>query len=86
MDWQPEASTYELLAKQGIAHGFAESCIDEFRLYWQEIGERHPGWETTFPNSIKRSWKRQQSSNPATAPPLPHTTNPRTSPPRANPP
>ncbi len=63
-DWQPDASTYALLEKQGIDRPFAESCLDEFRLYWQENGERRAGWEATFLNSVKRSWERQQSSKP----------------------
>ena len=64
IDWLPEASTYAMLAKQGIDRPFAESCLDEFRLYWQENGERRAGWEATFLNSVKRSWERQQSSKP----------------------
>ena len=35
---------------------FAESCLDEFRLYWQERGESRPGWEATFVNNVKRQW------------------------------
>ena len=55
-DWTPAETTYALLAKQGMDHAFAESCLDEFRLYWQERGEARPGWEATFVNNVKRQW------------------------------
>ena len=47
---------------------FAESCLDEFRLYWQERGERRPGWEATFVNNVKRQWQNR----PAPAKPSGH--------------
>jgi len=38
---------------------FAEGCIDEFRLYWQERGESRTGWEATFVNNVKRQWEHR---------------------------
>ena len=67
VDWTPTEATYALLEKQGIDRTFAESCIDEFRLYWQEQGERRPGWEATFLNNAKHQWERR---------PIPTTTTP----------
>ena len=64
-DWTPAETTYALLAKHGIPQPFAESCLDEFRLYWQERGESRPGWEATFVNNVKHQWERR----PATATP-----------------
>jgi hypothetical protein len=65
-DWQPADSTYALLESQGIDRHFAESCIAEFRLYWQERGERRPGWESTFVNNVKRQWERRpRTASPA---------------------
>lgn len=55
-DWTPAETTYALLEKHGIPRSFAESCIDEFRLYWQERGESRTGWEATFVNNAKRQW------------------------------
>lgn len=58
-DWQPADSTFELLEQHGIDRPFAESCIAEFRLYWQERGDRRPGWEATFLGNVKRQWERR---------------------------
>ena len=58
-DWTPAETTYALLEKQGMDRRFAESCLDEFRLFWQEQGERRPGWEATFLNNVKRQWERR---------------------------
>ena len=72
--WIPTEATYALLEKNGIERPFAESCLDEFRLYWQERGESRPGWESTFVNSVKRQWaRRTPHSHPDAAqrPPLP---------------
>jgi len=55
-DWTPAETTYALLEKHGIPRAFAEGCIDEFRLYWQERGESRPGWEASFVNNAKRQW------------------------------
>ena len=66
-DWTPAETTYALLKKHGIERPFAESCLDEFRLYWQERGESRPGWESTFVNNVKRQWEHRPT--PATPTP-----------------
>ncbi len=58
-DWTPAETTYALLEKHGIPRPFAEGCIDEFRLYWQERGESRAGWEATFMNNAKRQWEHR---------------------------
>ena len=58
-DWMPAETTYALLEKHGMTRAFAEDCIDEFRLYWQERGESRVGWEATFVNNAKRQWERR---------------------------
>ena len=55
----PSDRTWELIAKAGIERGFAESLLDEFRLYWEERAELRPGWEATFLNHVKTRWERQ---------------------------
>ena len=57
----PAETTYALLEKHGMPRAFAEDCIDEFRLYWQERGESRVGWEATFVNNAKRQWERRPS-------------------------
>ncbi|MDG4550754.1 MAG: DnaT-like ssDNA-binding domain-containing protein [Candidatus Contendobacter sp.] len=76
VDWIPDSSTYAFLEKQGIPRDFAESCLDEFRLYWRENGEHRPGWEATFLNSVKRSYERHSTRKTAT--PAPHHKHERT--------
>lgn len=65
LDWTPAETTYAILEKHGIPRLFAEGCIDEFRLYWQERGESRAGWETTFLNNAKRQWERRPPPPPA---------------------
>ena len=60
-DWTPAETTFALLEKHGLPRWFAEGCIDEFRLYWQERGESRVGWEATFVNNAKRQWERRPS-------------------------
>ncbi len=67
-DWTPAETTYALLEKHGMDRPFAESCLDEFRLYWQERGERRPGWEASFVNNVKRQWQNRPA--PATTKPI----------------
>lgn len=57
-NWTPAEATYAMLEKQGIHRAFADECLDEFRLYWTERQEQRPGWESTFVNSVRRSWER----------------------------
>lgn len=61
-DWTPAETTYAMLEKQGIDRPFAESVLDEFRLYWQERGESRPGWESTFVNNAKRQWEHRSAT------------------------
>lgn len=55
-DWQPGQPALDILAQQGIPSDFAQQCIPEFRLYWQERGDARPGWDASFVNSVRRSW------------------------------
>lgn len=67
-DWTPAEATYALLEKSGIDRPFAESCLDEFRLYWTEQQEQRPGWEATFVNNVKRQWERRPTLTPRNGP------------------
>jgi hypothetical protein len=50
-----------LLEQAGIEADFAMTLISEFVLYWQERGERRPGWDATFLNNAKAQWMREQA-------------------------
>ena len=62
-DWTPAETTFALLEKHGITRRFAEDCVDEFRLYWQERGESRAGWEAAFVNNAQRQWEHQPALN-----------------------
>lgn len=64
-EWEgPSERAYDLLNQHGIPRDFAESLIGEFRLYWEERGERRPGWDASFVNHAKANWDRAKR-NPA---------------------
>lgn len=58
-DWTPSERCWELVQKAGIPKAFATEQVDEFILYWQERGEKRPGWEATFLNRVKEQWSRR---------------------------
>lgn len=55
-DWQPGPSALDILATLGVPEAFAMECLPEFRLYWSERGDKRPGWNAAFVNSVKHSW------------------------------
>lgn len=59
-DWQPDTRCWQLLEQAGIDRTFAEKQVGEFRLYWEERGEKRPGWNATFLNNVKAQWRREK--------------------------
>ena len=59
-DWKPDERCLELLEEAGITREFSASLVGEFRLYWEERGDKRPGWSATFINHAKVQWTRQQ--------------------------
>lgn len=59
-DWQPGKRCLELLEQAGIEAGFALGLVGEFCLYWQERGDKRPGWDATFLNHVKAQWMREE--------------------------
>jgi hypothetical protein len=64
-NWQPSERCYQLIEKAGIEKDFANSLIDEFIMYWQERGEKRPGWDTTFLGNVKRNYELARKTPPA---------------------
>ncbi|MBK8897388.1 MAG: hypothetical protein IPN66_09345 [Candidatus Competibacteraceae bacterium] len=58
------AQAFAILESNGIPKAFAETCIDEFVLYWTERGDARPGWDASFVNSVKRDWTRRPIQAP----------------------
>lgn len=59
-DWiAPSDRCLELIAEAGIDEDFARSLIGEFRMYWEERGDKRPGWDATFLGHVKNKWERR---------------------------
>jgi hypothetical protein len=57
-DWQPVASTFDILQMANIDADFARQLIPEFILYWQENGSAQCSWSTKYLQYVKRQWAR----------------------------
>jgi hypothetical protein len=59
LGWQPSATFFELLARQGIPDAFAREYIDEFVLYWLDKDHRETNWDQKFLAWVKREWVKK---------------------------
>ncbi|MGK0443781.1 MAG: hypothetical protein ACJA1U_000709 [Bermanella sp.] len=69
--WQPEATTLEILQKAGVDPSFIQDCVSEFILYWQEKGDAHDTWNTKFVAWVRRQWARFSASLAHPSDPVP---------------
>ena len=60
-DFEPSERCFELIQESGVDVSFATSLIKEFIFYWEQQGEKRPGWDTTFLNHAKRQWWFKQN-------------------------
>jgi len=74
-DWQPEATTLEILQKAGVDANFIQDCISEFILYWKEKGDAHDTWNTKFVSWVRRQWARFSASVAHPTEPMPMKDN-----------
>jgi hypothetical protein len=58
-NWQPSSEVYDILALAHINQEFAQNCIEEFVLYWQETKRMHNSWNTKFLQHVKYQWAKQ---------------------------
>ncbi|MCY4045635.1 MAG: DnaT-like ssDNA-binding domain-containing protein [Cellvibrionales bacterium] len=58
-NWQPSNEVYDILALAHINKAFAQNCIKEFVLYWQETKRLHNSWNTKFLQHVKYQWANQ---------------------------
>ncbi|RAU18677.1 hypothetical protein DN062_07900 [Nitrincola tibetensis] len=62
MHWKPSAAFHEFLARHSIPSEFAQTCLDEFVLYWlAKDNKRETNWDQKFLAWVKREWVKQQS-------------------------
>lgn len=59
-DWMPSDRCLSLIEAAGIPEVFAAQQLGEFIMYWQERGDKRPGWDSTFLNLVKDRWERKQ--------------------------
>lgn len=59
INWQPKKEVFDILLLANITPKFAEECIQEFVLYWQETGRIQSAWNTKFLQHVKYRWAQQ---------------------------
>ena len=62
-DWQPNDTTVQLLAQNGIDREFTLNQVLEFRVYWSERGIRHHAWNSKFLKHVQYEWRRREIQN-----------------------
>ena len=61
--WLPSKDFYEVLSLSEIDKEFADSCIKEFILYWQETGQSHNSWNSKFYRHVKFQWDKESENS-----------------------
>jgi len=62
MDWKPSSMFYTSLTRNNIPHEFANSCLDEFMLFYCDKNKKERSWDQKFLAWVKRAWVKKQSS------------------------
>ena len=58
-NWQPSPEVFEILTLANIDQTFANSCLQEFVLYWKDSNQLHSSWNTKFLQHVKYCWANQ---------------------------
>ena len=61
LGWKPSAAFFDMLSRQSITPAFADTCLDEFILYWLDKDRKETNWDQKFLAWVKREWVRKQS-------------------------
>ncbi len=61
LGWQPSQNFYALLPRHSISVQFAQSCLDEFVLYWLDKDRKETNWDQKFLGWVKREWVKKQT-------------------------
>ncbi|PIE25116.1 MAG: hypothetical protein CSA60_02080 [Neptuniibacter caesariensis] len=61
LGWQPSANFYALLPRHNISPQFAQSCLDQFVLYWLDKDRKETNWDHKFLGWVKREWVKKQT-------------------------
>ncbi|MEH6444088.1 MAG: DnaT-like ssDNA-binding domain-containing protein [Oceanospirillaceae bacterium] len=63
MDWKPSAMFYSTLTRNNIPQAVANSCLDEFILFYCDKNTKERSWDQKFLAWVKRAWVKQQSND-----------------------
>ncbi|WP_286237360.1 DnaT-like ssDNA-binding domain-containing protein [Neptuniibacter halophilus] len=61
LGWQPSENFYALLPRHNISPQFAQTCLDEFVLYWLDKDRKETNWDQKFLGWVKREWVKKQT-------------------------
>ena len=62
-DWVPSFETNEIIEMAKIPEEFYDLKLKEFKIYWNERGQRKNNWNITFLDFIRREWAKENTSN-----------------------
>ena len=63
LNWQPSENFYALLPRHNISPQFAQTCLDEFVLYWLDKDRKETNWDQKFLGWVKREWVKKQTQD-----------------------
>lgn len=63
VQWRPSALFYSTLSRNSIPQEFADSCLDEFILFYCDKNKKERSWDHKFLAWVKRAWIKQQSND-----------------------
>jgi len=61
LGWQPSDMFHAMLPRHSIPAEFADSCLDEFVLYWLDKDRKESNWDQKFLAWVKREWVKKQT-------------------------
>ena len=61
-DWEPSSEVNEIIDMTDITQDFYNTKLKEFKIYWNERGQKRNNWNSTFIDFIRREWAKQVNS------------------------
>jgi hypothetical protein len=61
MGWTPSEMFFSMLPRHQIPKEFAETCLDEFVLYYIDKDRKESNWDQKFLAWVKREWVKKQT-------------------------
>jgi hypothetical protein len=61
LGWTPSEMFFSMLPRHQIPKEFAETCLDEFVLYYIDKDRKESNWDQKFLAWVKREWVKKQT-------------------------